>query len=151
MVTRGSNQPFKGTQKAWKWKTLSTDYGKTWSEYTQFTYDDGGGFFSPSSMSNFIRSSRTGKAYWIGNISRTRPIGNSPRYPLVIAELDEKQLAIRRHTVTIVDDRGPDDGSAYQLSNMFNVEDPRTGNIVVTLQRYGGNPGGRYEYVIEVQ
>lgn len=100
MVTRGSNQPFTGTQKAWKWKTLSKDYGKTWSEYTQFTYDDGGGFLSPSSMSNFIRSSKTGKVYWIGNISRTRPAGNSPRWPLVMAELDEKKLALRRNTTS---------------------------------------------------
>jgi len=151
MVTRGSNQPFTGTQKAWKWKTLSTDYGKTWSEYTQFTFDDGESFLSPSSMSNFIRSSKTGKVYWLGNISRTPPKGNHPRYPLVIAELDEQKLALRKETVTIIDDRGPEDAPEMQLSNFSNVEEPQTGNIMVTLNRYDGNPGGRHTYVIEVK
>jgi hypothetical protein len=151
MVTRGSNAPFTGTQKAWKWKTLSTDYGKTWSEYTQFTYDDGEGFLSPSSMSNFIRSSKTGKAYWIGNISRTQPSGNSPRYPLVIAELDEEKLALRRETVTILDDRGPADSPEVQFSNFQNIEDPQTGHILVRCERLGGNPGGVHTYEVEVR
>jgi hypothetical protein len=151
MVTRGSNAPFTGTQKAWKWLTLSTDYGKTWSDYRQFTYDDGTGFLSPSSCSNFIRSSTTGKVYWIGNISRTRPSGNNPRWPLVIAELDEAKLALRKHTVTIIDDRGPKDGAEFQLSNMSNIEDPQSGNLIVLLDRMGGDPSGKHEYIIEVK
>jgi hypothetical protein len=151
MVCRGSNAPFTGKQKAWKWKTLSQDYGRTWSEYTQFTYEDGTGFLSPSSCSNFIRNSRTGKVYWIGNISRTRPNGNEPRWPLVIAELDEAQLALRQETVTIIDDRGPKDGPEFQLSNMGNIEDPKTGNIIVLLDRMGGEPSGKHEYIIEVK
>ena len=110
----------------------------------------------------FIRSSRTGKAYWIGNISRTRPRGGSPRYPLVIAELDEKKLALRAETVTIIDDRGPDDSSDMQLSNFSFLEDLKTGHILVSLYRDQGrgswgvhskNPGvdGLQTYEIEVR
>lgn len=42
MVMRGSNHPNpKGTIPAVKWKTLSTDYGRTWSKCAPFTYSDG--------------------------------------------------------------------------------------------------------------
>ena len=37
------------------------------------------------------------------------PHGNSPRYPLIIAELDEEKLGLHRPSVTIIDDRAADD------------------------------------------
>jgi hypothetical protein len=58
---------------------------------------------------------------------------------------------VPKNTVTFIDDRGTNDSPQFQLSNMLNVEDPRNGNFVVTLTRYGGNPDGTYEYVIEVE
>ena len=156
MVTRGSNLPNPtGKLPAIKWKTRSTDYGKTWSAYTPFTFADGEEFWSPSSCSSFIRSSKTGKVYWIGNISRTLPRGNSPRYPLVIAELDEETLSLRRETLTIIDDRQPNDPPDLQLSNFNIVEEPETGLLVVYMGRYMSqqdHPGaGTHTYVIEVK
>ena len=47
--------------------------------------------------------------------------------------------------------RGSNDPPDFQLSNFFNIEDPETGHIVVTINRYGGNPGGAHTYVLEVQ
>ena len=156
IVSRGGNAPNTGTQKACHWKTLSTDYGQTWSEYTPFTYDTGEEFLSPSSFCNAIRSSRTGKAYWVGNISRTMPSGNSPRYPLVIGEIDEEKLALRKETFTIVDDRGPDDLPGLQLSNFGLIEDPKTGRILITLRRTDfeapeTESEGVHTYVVEVK
>jgi hypothetical protein len=139
MAIRAGNEGDKtGRVPCWKWKTLSTDYGKTWSELIPFTFSDGERFWSPTSQAMFIRSSRTGKAYWIGNISRTRPRAGSPRYPLVIAELDEEKLGLRRETVTIIDDRVPGDSADMQLSNFSFIEDPETGHILVTLCRDQG-------------
>jgi hypothetical protein len=154
MAMRAGNEGDRtGKVPCWKWKTLSADYGKTWSEPTPLTFSDGTRFWSPTSQGMFIRSSRTGKAYWIGNISRVRPRGGWPRYPLVIAELDEEKLGLRRETVTVIDDRGPGDGSDMQLSNFGFIEDPQTGHILVTLNRLRGAPGadGQVTYEIEVR
>ena len=156
MVIRGSNEPNPtGKIPAGKWKTLSTDYGKTWSKCESFTFDDGKPFLSPSSCCSFIRSSRTGKCYWVGNISRTLPRGNWPRYPLVIGELDEEKLALRRNTVTIIDDRTPDDPADLQLSNYGLLEDEKTGEIILHVNRWvpgGEAPGaGPHTYVIRVE
>ena len=158
MVIRGSNHPNPtGTIPAVKWKTLSTDYGRTWSECTPFTYCDGTELMSPSSCSSFIRSSRTGKVYWIGNISRVLPRGNSPRYPLIMAELDEETLGLRKDTITIIDDREPTDPQDVQFSNFKLIEDPATGHIVLGMSRYMSAehrhlPGhGSHTYVVAVR
>ena len=156
MVIRGSNEPNPtGKIPACKWKTLSTDYGKTWSPCEPFTFDDGTSFLSPASCCSFIRSSRTGKCYWVGNISRTLPRGDWPRYPLVIGELDEEKLALRRETVTIIDDRTPEDPPSLQLSNYGLLEDEKTGELILHLNRMvpgKKRPGsGPYTYVIRVK
>lgn len=156
MTIRGSNEPNPGGKiPAVKWKTLSTDYGKTWSKPEPFTFSDGKTFPSPSSCCSFIRSTKTGKCYWVGNISRTLPKGNAPRYPLVIAELDEQKLALRHETLTIIDDRQPDDPPDLQLSNYGLLEDAQTGELVIEINRYMSNrnaPGaGAHTYVIQVE
>ncbi len=156
MVIRASNEPNPtGKIPAYKWRTLSTDYGKTWSRCEPFTFTDGEPFLSPSACCSFIRSSRTGTCYWVGNISRTLPRGNAPRYPLVIAELDEASLALRHNTLTIIDDRQPDDPPDMQLSNYNLLEDEKTGELVLQVNRWvpaGNFPGGGpHTYVIRVQ
>jgi hypothetical protein len=154
MVMRGSNEGDRtGTMPSWKWQTLSSDYGRTWSPPEPFTFSDGSRFLSPAAQSNLIRSSRTGKVYWIGNISRALPWAGGPRYPLVIAELDEQRLGLRKETVTLLDDRGPADRSDLQLSNFSFLEDATTGHFIVTLNRLRGGPGanGQHTYVIGVQ
>ena len=135
----------------WRWRTLSTDYGRTWSPPEPLTFSDGVPFWSPTSLSSFFRSSRSGKAYWIGNISRVRPRAGSPRYPLVVAELDEEKLGLRRETVTIIDDRGPADGSDLQLSNWGCVENTATGHLLNMLTRTGGAAGADEQVTYEVE
>ena len=154
MAIRGGNEGDKtGRGPCWKWATVSKDYGRTWSPPKPFTFSDGTRFYSPTSQGMFLRSSRTGKAYWIGNISRVRPRAGWPRYPLVIAELDEQKLGLRRETVTVIDDRGREDASDMQLSNFGFLEGPATGHILVYLNRLCGGPGadGPMTYEIEVR
>ena len=67
-----------------KWFSVSKDAGLTLSEVRQLKYDDGSEFYSPSSIHRMIRSTLTGKLYWVGNICPTPPNGNRPRYPLDI-------------------------------------------------------------------
>ncbi|HJN13963.1 MAG TPA: sialidase family protein [Armatimonadota bacterium] len=154
MVIRAGNEGDRTRSvPSWKWKTLSTDYGRTWSELTPFAFSDGTRFFSPTAQSSLIRGSRTGKVYWIGNISRVRPKSGWPRYPLVMAELDEETLGLRKETVTIIDDRAPGDGSNMQLSNFGSIEDPATGHILIRLNRLNGAPGanGPQTYTVAVE
>ncbi|MBO3841816.1 MAG: hypothetical protein FGF48_05305 [Candidatus Brockarchaeota archaeon] len=44
-------------------------------------------FYSSASVSRFFRSTKNGKAYWLGNITGSEAYGNGPRYPLVMAEV----------------------------------------------------------------
>ena len=86
-----------------------------------------------------IRHSVTGKLYWFGNISSIPPAGNSPRYPLVIAEVDESSAALRRSTVTALDDRQIGQGD-IQFSNFALLEDRVTRDLVLHLTTYGQEP-----------
>ncbi|MBI2300123.1 MAG: hypothetical protein HYU66_14465 [Armatimonadetes bacterium] len=158
MVIRGSNQPNPtGKVPAVKWQTLSTDYGRTWSPCTPFGTTEGQVLPSPSSCCSLIRSSRTGRVYWIGNVSRVPPQGNWPRYPLVIGEVDEDKLALKPETVTVIDDREEHDPADLQLSNWNLLEDAHTGRLVLSLVRYMGEghdpaaASGTWTYEIEAR
>lgn len=134
MVCRGSNNainPVPGR----KWRALSPDGGRTWSAPEPFAFDDGEPFFSPSSGSRLIRNTRTGRLYWIGNISPANPDGNRPRFPLLIAEVDEAKACLRRASVRVVDDRQPGDAERVMLSNFRVYEDRETGEFVLHMAR----------------
>ncbi|MBI3919970.1 MAG: exo-alpha-sialidase [Armatimonadetes bacterium] len=121
-----------------RWISLSSEGGRTWSMVTDLRYDTGEQFYSPSSLARLLRHSRTGKLYWFGNITPTPPDGGLPRYPLYMAELDETIPAIRKHTLTVIDDydRGHD-SAKIQLSNFGVLEDRETGVIELYMTRYG--------------
>ena len=94
------------------------------------------------------------------SISAEPPQGNSPRYPLYIAEVDEEIPALRRDTLTIIDDCDPQrDTPLLQLSNFSAFENRETQDIELYLTRYGERGDGRshtgdfwtadvYKYVI---
>jgi len=124
-----------------KFFSVSADGGRTLGRPKPWTYDDGIAFFSPSSFHRIIRHSVTGRLYWIGNISPSPPRANSPRYPLVIAEVDEAIPAIRRDTVTVIDDRHEGDGARLQLSNFSLLENREDHSLEIYLTRLGANPG----------
>lgn len=127
-----------------KFFSLSQDGGQTLSEPQEWKYDDGSPFYSPSSIHRMIRHSLTGKLYWIGNICGEPPSGNSPRYPLVIAEVDEERAALKRASVTAIDDRQPGQPANIQLSNFSLLEDRETHAFELYLTIYGAYPDSVY-------
>ena len=134
MVMRGSNDRAPHLPGR-KWLALSPDGGRTWDRPRPFGYVDGSPFYSPAAGSRLVRSSATGRLYWIGNILDANPAGNRPRHPLYIAEVDEAGPALRPESVRTIDDRGRADSPFLQLSNFRVYEDRATGELVVILAR----------------
>ncbi len=120
-----------------KWISLSRDGGKNWSAVTDLRYDTGEQFYAPSTFAKFIRSRKTGALYWIGNISRGPAKGDLPRYPLYIAEMDEKIPALKKSTLTVIDDRSPEDTESVQFSNFSLIENRETLDLEIYLSRFG--------------
>jgi len=137
VIWRGSDTPMTPGR---KWFSVSNDGGMTLSPVQDLKYDDGTPFYSPSSIHRMIRSTVTNKLYWIGNISENPPSANSPRYPLIIAEVDETIPALKRDTITLIDDKGPEDSPKLQLSNFSVLEDRETHAIEIYLTRLGADP-----------
>ena len=144
MIMRGSNtglDPLKYPGR--RWFSVSDDGGLTWGEIKDMRYDTGEQLYSPASISSTLRSSANNKLYWIGNISDQPVNGNSPRYPLVIVEIDEDRISFRKDTLTIIDDREPEhDSESLQLSNFSIFENRETNEIEIYLLRLGENGGG---------
>ena len=150
-------------QKEWKgktespgrrWISLSEDGGRTWSAVTDLRYDTGEQFYSPSTLAMLLRHSRTGKLYWFGNITPTPPEGNLPRYPLYVAEVEETIPALKKDTLTVIDDYDPEhDSPKIQFSNFKLLEDRETGEIELYMTRYGERAehwlhAAAYKYVL---
>ncbi len=123
-----------------KWFSTSSDGGLTLADPQELKYDDGSRFYSPSSIHRMFRHSVTGKLYWVGNICPSPPNANSPRYPLIIAEIDEKIPALKRNTVTRIDHRREEDSPRLQLSNFSCFEDRQTHAVEIYLTRLGEDP-----------
>jgi len=133
MVMRGSND----AEPDWpghKWYSKSHDGGRTWSEARPWTYTDGNPFYSPSATSQLIPYS-DGRLLWMGNLSKENPRGNSPRYPIVLGEVDRKTGFLIENTVSTIDDRKPDESPYLTLSNFYAREDRETGNLLLHMTR----------------
>ena len=144
LVMRGSNTGLGPLEcPGRKWFSVSEDLGLTWSAVGDLRYDTGEQLYSPASISKTVRSTRTGKLYWAGNITGEPPDGNSPRYPLQIVEIDEEGPSFRRDTLTVIDDRDPErDSEHVQLSNFSLFENRETGEMEMYLTRIGERGGG---------
>jgi hypothetical protein len=139
IVWRGSTEGWDGTtsrEPGRKLYSVSIDGGSTLSSPAAWKYDDGSNFYSPSSFHRMIRHQRSAKLYWLGNISASPPSGNSPRHPLVIAEVDEEKAALKRNTVTALDDRQPGQGD-IQFSNFPLIEDRATHELILHITTFG--------------
>lgn len=154
MELRGSNvylDPVKYPGR--KWLSVSADRGRTWSPPTDLLYDTGEPFYAPAAFAKFVRSRKTGKLYWVGNISRGPAEGNGPRYPLYIAEVNEEKAALKKSTLTIIDDREPGDTEVVQFSNFSLLDNRETGDLEIYLSRLGEKPdnvfsANAYKYTI---
>jgi hypothetical protein len=140
MILRASNAGHPDID-GMKWFCVSGNSGENWSSPKPLTYADGSRFYSPAAGSRLIRSARTGRLYWIGNIVPDNPDGNRPRYPLQIAEIDEAVPGIMKETVRTIDDRRSGESELVQHSNFRVHEDRETGDIIVVTSRY--QMGGR--------
>ncbi|MEX0642645.1 MAG: PEP-CTERM sorting domain-containing protein [Pirellulales bacterium] len=139
-VWRGSNKGLTGNgliAGGHKWFSVANSSGQSLSAVQELKYDDGTQFFSPSSLSRLYRSEYTGKLYWFGNITLSTPSGNSPRHTLVIAEVDENLLALKKSTVTAIVDKTASEPSTIQFSNFSILENRETHQIEMFLTNYG--------------
>lgn len=151
MVIRGSND-VKPHLPGYKWYAISNDGGRHWTKPKPWTYSDGSHFFSPSSCSQLLRHS-SGRYYWLGNISPDNPRGNSPRYPLVVGEIDPRSMLLVKDTVSEIDTRQPGEDADLQLSNFIAYEDRENGDVVLHVTRFFHSRGWRgnaYIYRIEL-
>jgi hypothetical protein len=132
--------------------SVSSDGSMTLSPLADLKYDDGTGFYSPSSYHLLMRHSVNGKLYWFGNLSAGPTSGNEPRYPLVIAEVKETIPALKKATVTVIDDRKPDDPRPVSLSNFAVIENRQTHDFELYMTRVGDKSGDSvHKYTLQVQ
>ena len=138
MVMRGDNSAYP-ERPGYKWHSFSADEGRTWSDPEPLPFTGGEPIESGSNGSALLRSIRTGKLYWIGNLALDgdRADGNWPRSPIVIAEVQEEPFAVRRETITAIDRRAAEEPEQTQMSNFRFYQDRETGDVVVFLSRYG--------------
>jgi len=133
MVMRGSNDA-RPALPGHRWIAISADGGRSFDQPRPWTWEDGSAFFSPSSCSQLL-AHPNGRLYWLGNICAENPRGNSPRYPIVIAEVNRDTGALRRSTVTVIDDLRPGESPRLFLSNFMARVDRETGHIHLHLSR----------------
>jgi len=111
---------------------VSEDDGRTWGTIEELLYDDGTTIIVPESISRLIRSTTTGKVYWIGNIIDEHVRGCAPRNKLQIAEFDEKNITLVKDTVTIIDESPRGEGER-NFSNFVLYEDRFSRDIIVLM------------------
>ena len=121
-----------------KFYCVSSDGGRSWSKPQALTFDNGEPLLSPSAISRFIRSTRNGKLYWIGNMYPFRAghylsmPPNRQRFALHIAEVNEETYGIKQETVTTIDE-STDEQLPREYSNFWVYEDHRTGKLILTM------------------
>jgi hypothetical protein len=150
MVMRGSNDA-QQTMPGRRWHAFSSDQGRTWSAPEPWRYTDGEVFFSPSSCSQLVPHS-SGRIFWVGNISAQNPRCNSPRYPLVLAEVDRNSGLLKRDTLAVLDDRRPGENERLTLSNFLVREDLESPDLLLHLSRYFAKPdlpGGKPDWTAD--
>jgi hypothetical protein len=142
---------------AHKWFSVSNDGGMTFAKPQIFGYSDGTKFYSTSTFHRLFHSQKTGRLYWIGNIAPTNPTNaGHPRYPLIIAEVDEKTLALKKSTVTEIDTRHAGEGERLQLSNFWLIENSETFDLEIYLTRLNEVPdetfsANAYKYTLQLK
>ena len=145
LIMRGSNMKRErwntriadGTP-SYKWASWSDDGGKTFTQPVPWHFDDGEPVYSSATISKFIRSTKNGKLYWIGNVTdKEKTYANFPRYPLHICQVDEHTALLKRDTLTVIDTRREGESEQVQLSNFTVFENRETHCFELTLTKTG--------------
>lgn len=121
---------------SYKWYSLSSDNGKTWTDVAPWKYDNDTNFYSPSSMSVLFKHS-SGRVFWLGNISSDNPKGGNPRYPLVIGEVNQNNFMLIKSSIVVLDTiKAEDKGKgALDLGHVTVREDRTNRQLIVTYPR----------------
>ncbi len=143
---------------SFKWYAYSDDGGETFTSAEPWHFDDRQVVYSGASISALIRSSKNGKLYWIGNVTDHTAYDNFPRYPLHIAQVDDRYGCLIKETLTEIDTRREGETDHLELSNFHVFEDRETGFIEVSLCKAGqyefdytkANSGEPWRYLIDV-
>ena len=112
---------------------VSCDQGMTWSEPELMRYDDGTVVHNPAAFSNFFTSSVTKKTYWMSNILNEPVYGQTPRYPLHIAEFDTNRMCIIKKSIQVIQDLPEGAPVERRYTNWTQYEDRVTGELVIHL------------------
>lgn len=138
LLCRGSNYK-RPDLPGHKWLSFSVDQGETWGDVAPFEADDGTPLESGANGCALFRSIKNNHLYFIGNLCAPgeRAQDNWPRSPLHIAEVQEAPFRLKRDTVAIIDERGPNDTERTQISNFRYYQDRATGEVVVFATRFG--------------
>lgn len=156
MVLRGSNGGTKDLDhkiKGYRWYSISTNGGKTFSNVKPWLYDTNEHFYSPSSCSQLLRHS-SGKIYWIGNISPSNPKANMPRNPIFIGEVDKSSLLLKKDTLLEIDSVKGTQSSDTTFSNFYAREDKQTGRILLHITPFHQTPDnifGSHAYIYDIE
>ena len=127
-----------------RWVSFSND-GVEFTDIKPLTFENNELFYSPSSISRWVRHSISKKLYWAGNITPENPSGNRPRYPLVIVQFNEEQKCFIKDSIMVLDDRLPGEGELIQHSNFTFYEDRQTHAMHIEYSRLGQNPDYRWQ------
>jgi hypothetical protein len=133
LVLRGSNDR-NPKLPAYRWVSYSNDGGGHWTQPEPWAYDNGEPFFSPSACSQLVRHSN-GKLFWVGHITPHNPRGNRPRYPLYLAEVEQRKGLLIRESLVKIDDRQPGEDEGLMLYSVYAREDRQTREIAVHASR----------------
>jgi hypothetical protein len=131
-VVRCQGMPDKNVYST-RYTTLSLDSGATWSTPTPLLYDDGQPVFTPASLSSFIHSAKTNRWYWLANILPSPVHGQTPRYPLTIAQFNPDTLRIIKASVRPIQERNPGLPDQVRYTNWGLYEERNTGDLIMTL------------------
>jgi hypothetical protein len=112
---------------------LSEDGGQTWSQPWPLSYDDGTPVYVPAAFAAFERQPETGRVFWFANILDKPVYGQTPRYPLSMAELDTRSLCLIKDSVTVIQARPEGYPDTARYSNFGHYVDRQTGEFVLLV------------------